>query len=234
MPYTIGGREFKSKQTVTDYFSHILRTNKVGTKLPKNFEKDVIILLQFHTERDEKIGCGIDHIKTEKHLDAINGFYSNTQHFHIYRTDGTDIDFSYKNCVNNMGKSGYKGKKKDDLTKSFRFVVRPQIDAFRTKAFGKKQYLKCEVLGVNFSKKTCHVDHIPPMTFQNLFDNFLEHYGLTIEEIETQPVDNIYDTVKDEAIRNNWYNYHQKHAQLRVIHKTANLAQKKSEKIKIE
>jgi hypothetical protein len=234
MSYKIGKKEFKTKSTITNYFSYILKNTKSGTILDGQYLTDVLGLLEYHTERDEKIGVGIDHIKVEKHTDLINGFKSNTNHFHIYRKDGSDIDFSYKNCVNNIGKGGYKSKKRDDILKSFRFVVRPQIDSFRTKVFGKKEYLKCEVLGVNFSKKTCHIDHVPPKTFINLFENFLEKYQLDFNEIETVPVDNIYDTIKDDTIRENWFQYHLQHAELRAIHKTANLSQKKSPKIKIE
>jgi hypothetical protein len=233
MSYKIGKKEFKTKTTITNYFSFILKNVKENTKLDGQYLTDVLGLLEYHTERDEKIGCGVDYIKVEKHTDLINGFKSKTCHFHIYRKDGTDIDFSYKNCVNNIGKNGYKSKKRDDVLKSLRFVVRPQIDEFRTKAFGKKEYLLCEVLGVNFSKKTCHIDHKPPRSFINIVDNFLEKYKLNIEDIETIPVDNIYDTILDDEIRDNWFEYHKQHAELRAIHKTANLSQKKSEKIKI-
>jgi hypothetical protein len=172
MSYKIGKKEFKTKTTIKNYFSFILKNTKEGTVLSGSYLEDVLGLLEYHTERDEKIGCGVDFIRIERHTDIINGFKSNTSHFHIYRKDGSNIDFSYKNCVNNIGKDGYKSKKRDDIMKSFRFVIRPQIDMFRTKAFGRKQYLKCEVLGVNFSKKTCHIDHIPPKTFVNIVDNF--------------------------------------------------------------
>jgi hypothetical protein len=233
MSYKIGKKEFKTKTTIKNYFSFILKNTKEGTVLSGSYLEDVLGLLEYHTERDEKIGCGVDFIRIERHTDIINGFKSNTSHFHIYRKDGSNIDFSYKNCVNNIGKDGYKSKKRDDIMKSFRFVIRPQIDMFRTKAFGRKQYLKCEVLGVNFSKKTCHIDHIPPKTFVNIVDNFLDFYNLKIEDIELVPVDNIYDTILDEDIRNNWYNYHLKHAELRAIHKTANLSQGRSKKISL-
>jgi hypothetical protein len=233
MSYKIGKKEFKTKTTITNYFSYILKNVKEGTILDGTYLEDVLGLLEYHTERDEKIGCGIDYIKVEKHIDIINGFKSNTSHFHIYRKDGTNIDFSYRNCVNNIGKNGYKSKKRDDVMKSFRFVVRPQIDKFRTEAFGKKQYLKCEVLNINFSKKTCHIDHKPPKTFINIVENFLEFYKLDLENIITLPVDNIYNTIADKKIRDDWYSYHLKHAELRAIHKTANLAQAKSKKLNI-
>lgn len=231
--YKIGKKEFKTKTTITNYFSFILKNVKENTVLEGQYFIDVLALLEYHTERDEKIGCGVDYIKVEKHTDLINGFKSSTSHFHIYRKDKTNIDFSYRNCVNNIGKDGYKSKKRDGVLKSFRFVIRPQIDEFRTNAFGKKAYLLCEVLGVNFSKKTCHIDHKPPKSFINIVENFLEKYKLNIEDIETLPVDNIYDTILNEGIRGNWFEYHKQHAELRAIHKTANLSQKKSPKIKI-
>lgn len=233
MSYKIGKKEFKTKTTITNYFSFVLKNTKPDTTLSGAYLEDVLGLLEYHTERDEKVGCGVKSIKVERHTDVVNGYKSNTSHFHIYREDGTNIDFSYKNCVNNIGKNGYKSKKRDDVMKSLRFVVKPQVNDFRTKTFGKKEYLKCEILGVNFSKKTCHIDHKPPKSFINIVENFIELYNLKIEEIETIPVDNIYDTISDETIRNNWWEYHLKHAELRAIHKTANLSQKKAEKINL-
>lgn len=234
MSYKIGKKEFKSKTTIVNYFSYILKNTKEGTVLDGQYLTDVLGLLEYHTEKDEKIGCGIDYIKVEKHTDVINGFKSNTCHFHIYRKDGSNIDFSYRNCVNNIGKEGYKSKKKDDVLKSLRFVVRPQIDNFRNNAFGKKKYLNCEVLGVNFSKSTCHIDHKPPKSFSNLVEIFLSLYNLNINDIEIIPVDGIYDTIKDDTIRQDWFDFHLENAELRAIHKTANLAQKKSPRIKTE
>lgn len=233
MGYKIGNKEFKTKTTITNYFSYILKNVKEGTILDGQYLKDVLGLLEYHTERDEKIGCGVDFIRIERHVDIINGFKSKTSHFHIYRKDGTNVDFSYRNCINNIGKSGKKSRKREDVLKSFRFVVRPQIDEFRTKVFGKKTYLNCEVLGINFSKKTCHIDHKPPKSFINIFENFLEFYNFDYNNIELIPVDGIYDTIKDEKIRNDWYEYHLQHAELRAIHKSANMAQKRAEKIKI-
>lgn len=134
MSYKIGKKEFKTKTTITNYFSFILKSVKEGSILEGQYLIDVLGLLEYHTEKEDKIGCGINYIKVEKHTDIINGFKSKTCHFHIYRVDGTNIDFSYKNCVNNIGKDGYKSKKRDDVMKSLRFVVRPQIDSFRTEA----------------------------------------------------------------------------------------------------
>ena len=59
MGYKIGNKEFKTKTTITNYFSYILKNVKEGTILDGQYLKDVLGLLEYHTERDEKIGCGV-------------------------------------------------------------------------------------------------------------------------------------------------------------------------------
>ena len=233
MSYQVGSKQFKTKTTAQDYFKYILQTNRLGSKIVGQYYEDVIGLIECHADKESKIGCGIAYITTEKHIDIINGFPAKHPHFHIYRVDGTSIDFSYIKCIKNLSKGGYKSFVKEDVTKAFRFVVKPQINSFRDEIFGKKKYLVCEVLGVNFSKVTAHIDHKPPKSFANILENFLAFHVLSIEDIKVEPVDEMYKTISDEIIRDNWFEYHKQHAELRAIHKTANMAQKKSPKIQL-
>ena len=99
--------------------------------------------------------------------------------------------------------------------------------------FGKKRYLNCEILKVNFSKATCHVDHKEPKTFSNLLNQFIKEKGLTLENLEIEAVDNYYSTLKNDKLREEWYTFHQENAELRLIHKTANQTQKRPEKVNL-
>lgn len=83
------------------------------------------------------------------------------------------------------------------------------------------------MLGVNFSKATCHIDHKEPKTFGQILEDFLSKYKLNFNSIEILNVDDIYDTIKCEKIRENWFNFHKETAVLRAIHKTANLSSSK-------
>lgn len=53
-------------------------------------------LLEWHTERDEKVGVGVDHFEV---MWADYG----TRCFGIIRTDGTRINFSYRHCIRCVG-----------------------------------------------------------------------------------------------------------------------------------
>jgi len=110
MKYKIGRKVFGSKDKVKNYFSYILKNTRDGEELTGDYLEDVIGLLQYHTERDEKIGCGIKVIKVERHIDTTKNQKSFTSHFQIYRLDGSDIDFSYNNCIRNLG-NNYKDKR---------------------------------------------------------------------------------------------------------------------------
>lgn len=225
MKYKIGKKEFNTKAEIKDFYQPILKKNKVGSKLSKSKFEQVLELLKFHTEADEKIGVGIKYITTERHFDILTGFMARDAHFHIYRKDGTDVDFSYNNCINNIG-SGYKGKESESIMKSLRIAVKYYIDEFRNKCFGKKRYLKCEVLGVNFSKRTCHIDHKAPHTFSELVVGFLKQNNIKLSDLKTKKVNNFVHIIADDNLREAWVKYHNDNANLRAIHMTANMSQR--------
>jgi hypothetical protein len=55
-------------------------------------------LLEWHTERDEKVGVGVDH------FDVMWAEFG-TRCFRIVRCDGTWIDFSYRHCIRSAARS---------------------------------------------------------------------------------------------------------------------------------
>lgn len=232
MGYQIGKKTFKTKATMKDYFGYILRNEKEGTILEKQYAKDVRALLDYHPEKDEKIGKGVKFIRIERHIDSYSGYPSNSCHFHIHRKDGTDIDFSYNACIANMGKATPNWARMRAID-AFRNAIRPQIDLFRNRAFGKKTYIKCPELGVNFSKKTCHIDHKFPKTFASILNKFIDENKLTLDMIKVEKSDEYTSSLEDMEFLSLWYKFHAENADLRAIHKTANISMGKSKPINL-
>ena len=74
---------------------------------------------------------------------------------------------------------------------------------------------------------SAHVDHIPPLTFKALFNDFvrLEEIDLAVIILDYDQPDNTYqDTIKDAALATRWLVYHEQYAKLRVISAQANLS----------
>ena len=226
--YIINNKEFKNKGAITEHFRGILHNSKVGKPLEHIDFMDVCELLKHHIEYDKKVGIGIKSITIEFHKDLLTNKIAKYPHFQINRIDGSSIDFSFVKSISyiNSGKTIY-SEHFSDIKKCMRFIVKPQIDDFRDKCFSKKTYLVCPILNINFSIKTCHIDHAPPKTFDVLIFDFLNENNLKFNDIEIHEINGIFSTFKDIELREKWFNYHKEFAILRATHQAGNLSQKK-------
>jgi hypothetical protein len=90
-------KTFADREELQAFFKTILYKYAKDEILREEDRKYVEALLQYHTNKDAKIGCGIQDIKLGN---AIG--YDDTLCFVIVRTDGTTEDFSYIKCINNL------------------------------------------------------------------------------------------------------------------------------------
>jgi hypothetical protein len=228
MGYVINGKFFKSKKNITEYFASILNNREVSKPLNDSDFKDVSELLKYHIEYDKKVGVGIESISIEYHRDDLTNKLAKYPHFQINRIDGSVIDFSYHKTIGYINSGKTVGSENSiDVKKTMRFIVKSQINEFREKIFVKKTYLTCPILGINFSKKTCHIDHTPPLTFDVLVFNFLKENNIKFEDIELVEINGIFSTFKCDELKNKWFEYHKSNAILRGTHGAGNLSQKR-------
>lgn len=226
--YIINNKEFKTKNEITEHFRGIMYSYDVKTPLIDDDFYDVCDLLKYHDEYDEKIGVGIESITIEYHNDLLTNKKAKFPHYQINRIDGTYIDFSFIKCISYINSpKTIENKYIGDVKKTMRFLVKHQIDEFRETCFSNKTYLKCPILGINFSKKTCHIDHEPPKTFDVLVFEFLKENGINFKDIELVEINGIFSTFKDKELKNKWVNYHNENAILRATHQAGNLSQKR-------
>ena len=228
MGYIINGKNFKSKKNITEHFATILNNGGISKSLNEKDFKDVSELLKHHIEYNEKVGAGIESISIEFHKDNLTNNFAKYPHFQINRVDGTAIDFSYHKTIGYINSGKTIGSEKSiDVKKAMRFIVKSQINEFRDKIFLKKTYLMCPILGINFSKKTCNIDHAPPITFDVLVFNFMKENNLKFDDIELFAITGIFSTFKCDELKNKWFEYHKLNAILRGTHGAGNLSQKR-------
>lgn len=211
--FTINGEFFKTKRALEDKIRKILHGhhNQIINPIDGAFLTELVRTC--HKEAEQKVGCGISHHKVQKHAKYPNW------HFVLVRTDGTETDWSFTDCVspkNNM----------QDCKKAARFAIRSQTEAFLNSQFATTPILYCPLTGEQLTKSRCHVDHIPPQTFDFLWTAFCLEHGVVLDELNINAVaDNDTETrFTDAEFERSWAIYHQKHAQLRLLSQSGNLS----------
>jgi hypothetical protein len=183
-------------------------------------DEDIFIrdLIALHPATEDKIGCGIDHIEIRPDPD-----YGTTRCFYVVRTDGLSTDVSYKKCINGE-------KQRQLLRPAFRNAIRPQVVQFKQAQFAIGPQ-RCPYTKELLIFDTCHVDHLPPMTFETLVTEWLKLNSLKEADVQiTEREDNISTRFMTNANQiASWTAYHQQHARLRVLSRRGNLSNSKIE-----
>jgi hypothetical protein len=106
---TILDKTFSDREEIQAYYQTIFLKYTKGENIGPDDRKYVEALLQYHSNKDAKIGSGIEHIK----IGSAPG-HDDTLCFIIVRTDGTEEDFSYLKCINNLDPTTNKKRKATD------------------------------------------------------------------------------------------------------------------------
>ncbi|VVB02816.1 unnamed protein product [Arabis nemorensis] len=77
-------------------------------------------VLNFHPDKDAKIGSGVDFITVDKHTT-----FTDTRCFFVVSADGVKQDFSYRKCLNNYLMEKYPTVAEEFIAKYFYKKPRP-------------------------------------------------------------------------------------------------------------
>ncbi|MEP2944660.1 MAG: DCL family protein [Lentilitoribacter sp.] len=91
-PLTLSSVVFETKQEAKNFFKSMLQKYTLGARVSEEDSIHLNALLMLHSEREEKVGTGVDYFQVMK---ADYG----TQCFCVVRTDGTAENFSYIHCI---------------------------------------------------------------------------------------------------------------------------------------
>ena len=212
-PITLGSETFRTKEALKARIRGIVAAHADDETLNAEEFSLIRALLERHRRRSEKVGCGVTSIEVRTNWPGP------TRGFWLTRADGTCTDFSWLDCVD--GKAHRK-----DVLGAMRVTVIEQVQEFRKAWFASHPECRCPLTGTPISPDECHVDHIPPDTFDALATRFLEANALDVESIA---VDGFGDgrmarTLSDPALRAAWSEFHRPHARLRVVSRLGNLS----------
>lgn len=206
----IGGIPFKNKTEVRKYYSGVLNSYEEGYILDGMDMLFVAGLLKRHRSYGEKVGEGISHFFVTKHKTY------GTRKIEFERVDGTTDDFSINYCLDPVTDEEYA---RMNFLCAARTTVLPDVRAFKN-ASG----MICAVTGEKHPRDNLHVNHAPPKVFSTIATDFLADLGKTPMDFEYADDSAGLAIFVDQAVADSFRAYHDKHATLRVVHKSINLS----------
>jgi len=212
--YEIGGQAFHTKDDVLNHAKKIKEAQEdfepISDEAALNFLGDLIAR---HPNAEEKIGCGIKSIVVSYNDEK------GAREFQILRNNGSRDNFSPRKCIFQISPNA-------DLHEACRDAVKDQITAYRIKTFTENSTPACPYRGITLTDENSHVDHTPPLTFEKLVKDWMNDLGLSRENVQLTD-SGAMKILGDENQLQSWQDYHQRHAQLRLLSIAANLSESK-------
>ncbi len=215
--FSLGGMTFDAKTRVSEYVKGVLSSTPFEQALTGVEFLVLRDLLNWHPDAEQKIGVGIERIevrRNETHAKNARGFW-------LVRSDGSETDFSYLKCL--QGERSHRIK----FLAACRFAVKDHITLYRDEFFRVAPVPTCALTGVPITPENSHVDHTPPYTFERITQAFAMLNGLDMEDVSLTlgGMDGVLVPLFSSlTMRDNFVQFHNNHAALRVISAQANLS----------
>lgn len=216
--YQVGSRLFPRKNDLLAHVQQILHTTPLDAPVTELDLAFLLDLLAHHPDARRKVGAGIAEMYVR-----LNPKYPTSRCFWAVRRDGSETDWSFTKCI-------YPTTTMKLLGEAFRHAVLAQTQPFKQAHFAAHANARGEVLcpveRIWVGAQEAHVDHIPPLTMEQLIVDFLAARQRAPEDVElSAPRDgSIGRTFADPVLARDWRAYHREHARLRVVSWIANLS----------
>lgn len=198
---TIGPFTFQTKEAAKKYTSELLARLPLG-EVQNEHVRFLVALLNRHPQAHQKEGAGLLGFEVRKHpIYGSRGFW-------IIRRDGTETDFSYRECLS-------PSTNKASVVAAFRQEVCYQSQQFKETNY--RHGMPCPITGEPLDYDEIDVDHAPPL-FSDILKRFLEEQGLRTEDVACREGDGVtIASLQDRKLASLWHDYHRKHAQLYLL-----------------
>lgn len=214
-PIIFGSYHFKTITSAIEEARRRINQYEAGSRISSEDEHFFASLFTLHSEYEEKIGAGIDHIKVERD-------FHNKRCLYIHRIDGTNIDCSWPHCIQ-------PASHKSVVSMAFRRAVKEIVTAFKKEKVSKGSI--CPILGTPLTYENSHASYSSPK-FEILLNNFLNQEGLTFDSVqlinpEAKDLDQR-GIIASVELANTWRAYHRENSELQLLSAEANLRKLKS------
>ncbi|MDP8212335.1 MAG: DCL family protein [Candidatus Zapsychrus exili] len=210
---TVNGVKFDTKSALRKYIRCILYKYPDRGILDDNDFCFMLSILDRHEDPSSKIGCGVQSMEVR-----VNPVFKNMG-FWLIRVDESETDFSFEICLKHQTKlHKFKG--------ACRSAIADDIISFKNDFFFNNNSPVCQLTGGAINKSNSHVDHSPPNTFNDIFNNFITEYGIDPDRVEllTSEDGRVRNEIADLSMRLKFVKFHNNMANLRCISAFANLS----------
>lgn len=214
-PIQIGPRCFPTKKAAKNFYRDIRDAYpEDGLRISDEHAEELIEMVAYHHEADDKIGCGIDYFRVE-----TDSEWGTTRHFMIHRKDGSSTDVSFLAAIDGRNT-------RSDRLEAMRQAIADQVQNFKARMYQDTEFVKCALTGEDVAAEDCHIDHCSPDTFITLVNKWVKLWGGDLSDVKiTPPADNQVTTLMTDVDQvKSWSEFHRKYAKLRVLSKRANLS----------
>ena len=215
MTIEVGGEQFATKAKLLDRIRAILYAYPIGGRLSVGDRNFLYALVDaHHPDGGLKIGAGVARIEVRQ-----NQTYRNNREFWIVRTDGTETDFSFMECLR---PSTPLSKFKNACRAAVAFdVARVKADFWRG-----KEVATCPLTGDKMTFADSHVHHAGPSDFAAIVQSFIDRNGIDVSAVSlTGTTDGtIGDRFSDPELERRFVEHHRRLAELQVVSAFGNLS----------
>lgn len=206
--YGLGEYEFPTQGAAREAVSRILYTRPRNRPLSQEDVALLSALFAQHPQAHDKIGAGIAEIRIE----SAPG-YGNQPCFFLYRTDGSRVDISYRECFRASAHI-------NNVRNAARKAIAQQILDAKALFIQKSGMIVCSVTQEECHPSAIDIDHIPPRTFLALWQEFLDQHRMKEADIALSPSGNgIGDDLANQVVLTSWRAFHYANAHLRALAK---------------
>ena len=230
----IGKKDFKFKKDAINYYKDILNSYNFGDKLSDEHYFEIIDLLNYNltdfqnnetkenqneekndleTIEEDEEDCVVEEIRIAK-------VQFNTKCFEVIYEDGETEIISYRAIIN-QPKINYFNNFREAARNIVHKDTRSVKNEYFSK-FSKKGYVPCQETGILSKWTELVVDHRQPNTFSVIVDRFIELNRIKLNEIEYKIDEENFYVFKDEKLAEEFRQYHEEKAVLRIVRKECN------------
>jgi hypothetical protein len=211
--YVVNGRAFDTQKELRNQLRGILHGYKEGEAVSRDHMCFLYALVEtYHPSADLKIGIGVAQIEVRP-----NPIYKNRT-FWIVRTDGTETDFSFEECLRPT-------KQLDKIRVACRNAVAPIMVETKSYFWRGVETDKCPITGEIMTFANSHVHHAGEWSFDRIVTEFVNEYIKDINSVKlTGHLDGqIGDNFKSATLEQQFLDYHNERAILQVVSAYGNL-----------
>lgn len=217
MPYTIDEIGFNTKKDIKVRCQAILKDTPDNSIVSEKDTEFLYDLLKYHDQWNLKSEGGVKGIstKTTEH---------GTRCFDLIKENDLKEDISFHHAIKHIPTNRSKPLIPQallDYKSAARTAIKSQINNFRNSALF--QTMNCPYTDEVLDRENCHIDHIPPDTFNKILFEFSVTNKINPLMIGVDSRNGVVAVFADKELEASWQSYHQTNAKLRAISRTGNL-----------